>query len=138
MKIGCGAVAAIVVLVVIIVIATAGGSKGSTNTQATQPATQNQPTQAPTQVPTSKPTAKPAPTFPQFGDGTYQVGKDIQPGTYRTRVGSPGCYYARLSGFGGTVGEIMANNNTDAPAIVTIAATDKGFQSNGCGTWTKQ
>src|SRR5258708_4194526 len=140
MKIGCGAIAAIVVLVIIIAIATSGGSKGSTpttNTQATQPATQNQSTQAPTQIPTSKPTAKPAPTFPQFGDGTYQVGKDIKPGTYRTRVGSPGCYYARLSGFGGSFGEIMANNNTDAPAIVTIAATDKGFQSQNCGTWTE-
>ena len=127
MKIGCGAVAAIVVLVAIIVIATGGGSKGSTPTTNTQ-------TYA---VPTWKPTAKPAPTFPQFGDGTYQVGKDIQPGTYRTRVGSPGCYYARLSGFGGSVGEIIANNNTDAPAIVTIAATDKGFTSQSCGTWTK-
>ena len=142
MKIGCGAVAALVVVVAIIVIAAAAaaGGKGNTttpNTQATHPATQNQPTQAPTQVPTSKPTAKPAPTFPQFGDGTYQVGKDIQPGTYRTLVSSPGCYYARLSGFGGTVGEILANNNTDAPAIVTIAATDKGFTSQSCGTWTK-
>lgn len=76
-------------------------------------------------------------TFLTFGDGTFQVGKDIQPGTYRTRVGSSGCYYARLSGFGGTLGEILANNNTDAPAIVTIAKTDKGFESQNCGTWTQ-
>ena len=136
-KIGCGAVVAIVVLVVIIVIAstiaTAGGNKGgtsTTNTQATQPATQ-----APTHV--SQPTPKPTASFLHFGDGTYQVGKDIQPGTYRTRTSSPGCYYARLNGFGGTTGEIIANNNTDAPAIVTIAATDKGFESQSCGTWTK-
>ena len=91
----------------------------------------------PTPAPTPKPTAKPAPTFLQFGDGSYQVGKDIQSGTYRTRVGSPGCYYARLSGFGGTFGEIIANNDTDAPAIVTIATTDTGFTSQNCGTWTK-
>jgi hypothetical protein len=65
------------------------------------------------------------------------VGKDIQAGTYRTRVGSSACYYQRLSGFGGTIGEIIANNITDAPAIVTIAATDKGFTSQNCGTWTE-
>jgi hypothetical protein len=65
------------------------------------------------------------------------VGKDIQPGTYRTRSGSPGCYYARLKGFSGSFGDILSNNNTDDPAIVTIAASDKGFQSTGCDTWTK-
>ncbi|HLX58377.1 MAG TPA: hypothetical protein VKR83_15270 [Ktedonobacteraceae bacterium] len=101
------------------------------------PAPTRQATSAPTQVPTPKPTAKPAPSFAQFGDGTFVVGKDIQPGTYRTRTGSPGCYFARLSGFGGTVDEIIANANTDNPAIVTIAASDKGFQSTNCGTWTK-
>jgi hypothetical protein len=26
---------------------------------------------------------------PSFGDGTYQAGTDVQPGTYRTREGSP-------------------------------------------------
>ncbi|HEY7832295.1 MAG TPA: hypothetical protein VIG30_01905 [Ktedonobacterales bacterium] len=77
------------------------------------------------------------PSYAHFGDGTFQVGKDIQPGTYRTRVGSPGCYYARLKGFGGTVDDIIANDNTDAPAVVLIAATDKGFQSQNCGTWTQ-
>jgi hypothetical protein len=96
-----------------------------------------QPETSPSPTPTPKPTATPTPTYPHFGDGTYQVGKDIQPGTYRTRVGSPGCYYARLKGFGGTLDDIIANNSTDAPAIVTIAATDKGFTSENCGTWTK-
>ena len=102
--------------------------------------TQGQATQqssASAATPTPKPTAKPAPTFAQFGDGTFVVGKDIQPGTYRTRTGSPGCYYERLSGFGNTPDEIIANNNTGTPAIVTIAATDKGFLSDRCGTWTK-
>src|SRR6266487_4109390 len=99
--------------------------------------TSSRATSTPTQVPTPKPTAKPAPSFAHFGDGTFVVGKDIKPGTYRTRTGSPGCYFARLSGFGGTVGDIISNANTDNPAIVTIAASDKGFQSTNCGTWTK-
>jgi hypothetical protein len=72
-----------------------------------------------------------------FSDGTYQVGTDIQPGTYRTREGSPGCYYARLRGFSNEINDILANANTYAPAVVTIKPTDAGFQSQGCGTWTK-
>lgn len=137
-----------VILAIIIISSAAaaagGGSQNTTNTtsQPTQAPTtiptQELPTQElPTQAPKPNPTAKPSPTYPQFGDGTYQVGKDIQSGTYRTRVGSPGCYYARLRGFGGTIDDTIANNNTDAPTIVTIAATDKGFTSQNCGTWTK-
>jgi hypothetical protein len=92
----------------------------------------------PTQKP--KPTATPSPTpvpYAHFDDGTFIVGKDIQPGTYRTRDASSGCYYARLKGFGGSVDDIIANDNTDFPAIVTIVSSDKGFQSGNCGDWTK-
>jgi hypothetical protein len=71
-----------------------------------------------------------------FGNGTFIVGTDVAPGTYRSAE-SKGCYYARLSGFSGSLDEIIANANTDAAAIVTIAADDKGFKSMGCGTWTK-
>src|SRR5260370_4638633 len=72
-----------------------------------------------------------------FDDGTFIVGTDITPGTYRNSGGSS-CYFARLSGFGGTIDTIIANNNVSAPTIVTIAPSDKGFQSKGCGTWAKQ
>jgi hypothetical protein len=74
---------------------------------------------------------------PNFSDGTFQVGTDIQPGTYRTREGSSGCYYERLSGFSGEFDDILTNGNTDAPAIITIKPSDVGFTSQGCGTWTK-
>src|SRR5215204_2392201 len=72
-----------------------------------------------------------------FSDGTYQVGTDVQPGTYRTREGSTGCYFERLSGFSGEMNDIVANNNTDAPVVVTIEPTDAGFTSSSCDTWTK-
>jgi hypothetical protein len=102
----------------------------------------------PSPTPKPSPVAKPSPTtvpkpsptvvtYAQFDDGTYVVGQDIQPGTYRTQGASMNCYYARLSGFGGTLDDIIANNNTDDPAIVTISDTDKGFESTNCGTWTK-
>jgi hypothetical protein len=71
-----------------------------------------------------------------FGDGDFIVGTDMIPGTYRN-VATTGCYYARLSGFGHTLNEIIANDNADGQAVVTIAASDAGFESSRCGTWTK-
>jgi hypothetical protein len=80
---------------------------------------------------------EPEPREPSFGDGTHQVGTDVQPGIYRTRAGSPNCYWERLRNFSGGLNGILANGNTSAPAIVTIEQTDAGFHSEGCGTWTK-
>lgn len=78
-----------------------------------------------------------APVVAGIGDGTFQVGADIAPGTYRAANPDGFCYWARLSGTGGTLREIIANDNTTGPAVVTIAATDAAFESTGCGGWTK-
>jgi hypothetical protein len=82
-------------------------------------------------------TPQPTPTGPviSFGDGTHIVGTDIDAGTYRNSDSSGGCYWERLSGFGGTLGEIIANNFSDHLQIVTINPTDVGFSSTDCGTW---
>ncbi len=72
-----------------------------------------------------------------FSDGTYRVGPNIAPGTYQGTTTATGCYWERLSGFGGTLNEVIANYFGNAPTIVTIAATDVGFKSSGCGSWTK-
>lgn len=71
-----------------------------------------------------------------FGDGTFIVGTDIDAGTYKNSGGST-CYYSRLSGFSGELDDIVSNELTSASAIVTIAPSDRGFKSSGCGTWTK-
>jgi hypothetical protein len=72
----------------------------------------------------------------RFGNGTFIVRTDITPGTYRARGGS-GCYWARLRSFGGDTGSIIANDLPTGPTIVTIKPTDRGFESHGCGTWTR-
>lgn len=137
-NIGCLAIIALIVLAIIISAATS--NSGSAKTTASSATTVATTTTISKSTPKSDvkptPTAKPKPAFASFGDGMFQVGKDIQAGTYRTREGSANCYYSRLSGFTGALGEILANDNTDAPAVVTIAAGDKGFQSTSCGTWT--
>ncbi len=80
-------------------------------------------------------TSTPKTPLTSFGDGTYIVGTDIEAGTYHTS-GGQFCSYERLSGFGGTDADIIAIENPNGSAIVTIAPTDKGFLSANCGTWT--
>lgn len=122
---GCLGVGAAILLVAIVIVAI--GSAGSRTSSTPSPGSSSGPSAS--AAPTSK--------FASFGDGAYTVGGDVQPGTYRTRSGSSGCYFARLKGFGGTLDEVIANENTSAPAVVTIAATDKGFESRRCGRWTQ-
>lgn len=72
----------------------------------------------------------------QFGDGTWEVGVDIEPGRYRTQPGDR-CYWARLSDRTGGVDSIIDNNNArGGQEIVELSASDAYFESVGCGTWT--
>lgn len=93
----------------------------------------------PTNTPTPRPpTPTPPPPGFTFGNGKTLVGTEIVAGaTYRTRTASAGCYWARLSGLGGTLGEILANDNTNGPAVVTIGASDVAFESTRCSRWTQ-
>ncbi len=69
-----------------------------------------------------------------FGDGAHVVGRDIRPGTYRA-PGGEFCTWERVSGFGGTMSETIAVGVPVGPTIVTIASSDAGFKSQGCGLW---
>lgn len=86
--------------------------------------------------------APPAGPITAFADGTYQIGAGaglVPPGTYKTTVpaDSRNCYWERQKAFGGGIDAIIANDNHNPgePVIVTIAPTDKGFKTSGCGTW---
>jgi hypothetical protein len=75
-----------------------------------------------------------APT--SFGAGVKIVGADIGTGLYRSNnPATVSCYWERLSGFGGTLAEIIANYFSKGPAVVAIDASDKGFNSSGCAAW---
>ncbi|HET9126678.1 MAG TPA: hypothetical protein VFN73_01230, partial [Propionibacteriaceae bacterium] len=71
-----------------------------------------------------------------FGAGTMIVNTDIAPGLWRA-PGGASCGWARLSGFGGTDPEILASDYNTTGPTVSIQASDAGFSSEGCGTWTK-
>ncbi|CAM4298256.1 hypothetical protein MB901379_03203 [Mycobacterium basiliense] len=69
------------------------------------------------------------------GDGTYRVGVDIQPGTYRSPGGSD-CYWERLRGLGGSVEDVIANGAGTGQQLVQIKPSDVAFKTQGCPTWT--
>jgi hypothetical protein len=126
-----GAIGCVGLIVLLIIIGIA--ANGANKTTSTSNSASNSPTAS---EPTSASAAPSASKFVTFGSGTKVVGKDIQAGTYRTRHDSTGCYFARLKGFSGTLGDILANDNTDARVVVTILPTDAGFQSSNCDTWS--
>lgn len=70
-----------------------------------------------------------------YGSGTYVVGEDIEPGLYKSEGNI--IYWARLSGFGGAVEDILANGNPQGAEVVEIKETDKGFETTGSGSWFK-
>lgn len=86
----------------------------------------------------------PAGTF-AFKDGVYQVGKDIQPGMYRTKNTAESrtassCYWIRSKGADPTVIKDVAGRSFHdikgvGSQIVTILPTDVSFSSAGCGNW---
>lgn len=70
------------------------------------------------------------------GNGTFQVGRDIKPGTYvSTSTGTFGGYWERLSCATGDFDCIIANENTEGQSFVTILKTDKYFSTSRMGTW---
>src|SRR5829696_1574750 len=71
-------------------------------------------------------------SFP--GDGTFTVGDDIEPGTYRASA-REGCYWARLKS--ASTSSIIDNNNSDGPVVVEIKPSDKAFEASGCATFHK-
>ena len=59
----------------------------------------------------------------------------VPAGRYQA-LGGSGCYWERLRGFSGALGDIIANDFLDGHVIVDIAASDAGFNSKGCGSWS--
>jgi hypothetical protein len=84
--------------------------------------------------PPPSPSPKPFVLLP----GTHVLNPSIPTGTYLAPNAGSGCYWERLSGLGGSLGEIIANDVQDfaGRAIVEIRATDVAFFSSpSCGAF---
>jgi hypothetical protein len=83
------------------------------------------------QIPVRSNTAAP------LGGGYHVVGDQVAPGIWRNSSSSDTCYWERLAGFTWGFDDLITNELSDAIQIVEISASDVGFNSNRCGTWTK-
>ncbi|SDP47828.1 hypothetical protein SAMN05660199_04004 [Klenkia soli] len=72
------------------------------------------------------------------GPGTYVVGVDMQPGTYRSESAvSSDCYWAIL--VSGTNGDDIVENDLPGGGFPTITVSEgQDFKSNRCGNWVLQ
>jgi len=68
------------------------------------------------------------------GTGTYLVGEDIMPGTYRADA-TPGCYWARLSSL--DTSDIVDNDNADGSVVLAVLPSDKALLVKDCGEFRK-
>ncbi|MGW0814101.1 hypothetical protein ACWD00_12770 [Streptomyces viridiviolaceus] len=70
------------------------------------------------------------------GDGDFEVGSDVKPGTYRTSGNTDDmCYWERAKDASGELDSLLANDNVSGTSYVTVKATDKLFKSSGCNDW---
>ncbi|WP_432135489.1 MULTISPECIES: hypothetical protein [unclassified Streptomyces] len=70
------------------------------------------------------------------GDGDYEVGMDIKPGTYRSTGNTDDlCYWERAKDSSGEADSILANDNVTGTSYVTIKPTDKLFKTSDCSDW---
>jgi hypothetical protein len=68
--------------------------------------------------------------------GTYQVGRGIPPGKYRSARSPVGrCVWARLNSSSPSARSVVASGSTAGPVTVTIKANDKFFETSGCASW---
>jgi hypothetical protein len=78
------------------------------------------------------PAPPPGPKTTIDADGTYAVGKDIQPGRYSSAgpVGDGACYWKRANGT-----DIVDNALSKKAQVVQIDPTDTAFTTNQCQPW---
>lgn len=73
-----------------------------------------------------------------FQDGSWSVGQDVDPGTYRvTAAVADGCYWA-ITTSGSNGSDIVANNNETGGFPRVTLKSGQDVESSNCGTWVRQ
>jgi hypothetical protein len=131
-------VAGVVVLLLIIIGST---SKSAPKSNTTTPSVATSASQA--AAPTNPaPPAKPSGPATSFGDGTWVVGDEIQPGTYRSAGATPGlfdlCSASTHTGDAAD-GSIIdwKTANAGEPVRIKVSGPAKSVEAHGCETFTK-
>jgi hypothetical protein len=101
------------------VIALAGACSGSAASGPPAPSTTAEPPDLPTVM----------------DDGTWEVGEDVQSGTYQAPGGND-CYWARLKHGDDSPGGVIQKNLGGGPQTITVHQKED-LQTLGCGIWKK-
>ena len=64
-----------------------------------------------------------------FGDGTYMVGQEVQPGIYEAQGGEACVWFLHRGG-----NQYVTSLSTDSD-VVEILGADLAFHTEGCGMW---
>lgn len=72
-----------------------------------------------------------------FGNGTWQVGIDIAPGTYATTGAADGTSCYRALRTGSARGNLSDRAVAPEPATVVLTEDDGWFETSGCATWRR-
>lgn len=71
-------------------------------------------------------------------EGTWTIGKDIEPGTYRTtKELATSCYWS-ITVTGSNGSDIIENDNVKGGFPQVVLSEGQTFESSRCGTWSKQ
>lgn len=106
-------------------------------TELPQPTATPRPTAAPRPTNTPRPTDTPLPPTATpdpnlIQPGTYLVGTDIRPGIYKGQAGYDlfaSCYWARLKDLSGSLGAVLANDNSIGQFYVEVKESDYAFET---------
>lgn len=79
--------------------------------------------------------APPAAGRTTIEEGTYSVGVDIQPGTYRTVGAGSDCYWSITKS--GSNGSDIVDNHIGAGNLTVTLKAGQDFTSQRCGTWSR-
>ena len=69
------------------------------------------------------------------GDGQYRVGTEIGTGWFHAN-NSADCLWFAENSLDGSNSSVTRGNESSGPHVVQLSASDIGFESYGCGTWT--
>jgi hypothetical protein len=129
--------AAVLFFVGIGIGASGSSTESATETTVTETQIENR-TVTNTETVEEKPAEPADPAGSIEGDGTFLVGDDIAPGTYRAAAPTSGnCYWARLRDLDGGIKSIIANGNTSGPVVIRVAARDYAVETTGCETFQR-
>jgi hypothetical protein len=73
-----------------------------------------------------------------ISDGTWTVGSDIQPGTYRTSAAVSGQCYWEITKSGSNGSSIIQNDIVEGGFPTVTLSAGQDFKTQDCGTWVKR